>query len=128
MRTILFVLMMLTGLMLPSKGFCEVPTPQEIAETRRFAAKGYALAQFNLGWMYYNGNGVIQDYTEAMKWYKLAAAQGDADAQYNLGVGYDNGEGVRQDKRQAKEWFGKACDNGHQAGCEEYRKLNEEGY
>lgn len=35
---------------------------------------------------------------------------------------------VRQDKRQAKEWFGKACDNGHQAGCEEYRKLNEEGY
>jgi len=128
MRTILFALMILTGLMLPSKGFCEVPTPQEIAEMRRAAAQGHAKSQYNLGVMYDNGKGVRQDYTEAMKWYKLAAAQGDALAQYNLGGMYDRGIGVKQDKRQAKEWFGKACDNGYQEGCDEYRNLNEEEY
>jgi TPR repeat protein len=28
---------------------------------------------------------VVQNYSEAVKWFRLAAAQGDADAQYNLG-------------------------------------------
>lgn len=58
----------------------------------------------------------------------LAAQQGDAEAQNSLGVMYAKGQGVRQDKRIAKEWFGKACDAGLQAGCENYRKLNEQGY
>jgi len=44
--------------------------------------------------MYYNGEGVPQDYAVAMKWYRLAAEQGHAKAQYNLGVMYYNGEGV----------------------------------
>lgn len=56
------------------------------------------------------------------------AEQGNAEAQFNLGVMYANGEGVRQNKTTAKEWFGKACDNGTQQGCDEYRKLNETGY
>jgi len=41
---------------------------------------------------------------------------------------YKNGLGVRQDLGIAKEWYGKACDNGEQEGCDEYRKLNERGY
>ena len=41
---------------------------------------------------------------------------------------YGNGEGVRQDYKKAKEWFGKACDNGSQVGCDEYKKLNEKGH
>ena len=36
--------------------------------------------------MYDNGEGVPQDYAEAVKWYRLAAEQGDARAQYNLGL------------------------------------------
>ena len=35
--------------------------------------------------MYGNGNGVLQDYAEAVKWYRLSAEQGDAGAQ-TLGV------------------------------------------
>ena len=38
--------------------------------------------------MYDNGDGVPQDYKEAVKWYRLAAEQGDAAAQYNLGIMY----------------------------------------
>ena len=36
--------------------------------------------------MYYNGEGVPQDYQEAVSWFRLAAEQGDASAQFNLGV------------------------------------------
>ena len=50
------------------------------------ALGGNADVQFSLGFMYYHGDGVQQDYVEAMKWFKLAAAQGDADSQLNIGV------------------------------------------
>ena len=48
------------------------------------AKQGDAVAQFNLGLMYRNGNGVPQDYKTAAKWYKIAAEQEDADAQSSL--------------------------------------------
>jgi len=47
---------------------------------RLAAEQGYANAQYNLGKMYAKGQGVIQDYKEALKWYKLAAAKGYKDA------------------------------------------------
>ncbi|MFC1492271.1 tetratricopeptide repeat protein, partial [Nitrospinota bacterium] len=56
--------------------------------------KGNAAAQFNLGQMYRRGQGVLQDYKEAVKWYRKAAEQGDVKAQNNPGVMYRNGQGV----------------------------------
>ena len=47
---------------------------------RKAAEQGDAAAQNNLGFMYINGEGVPQDYQEALKWYSLAAEQGHADA------------------------------------------------
>ena len=35
---------------------------------------------------------------------------------------------MRQNKSKAKDYFGKACDMGLQLGCDNYRKLNEQGY
>ena len=35
-------------------------------------------------------------YTEAVKWYRLAAAQGNAYAQSNLGFMFYNGQGIAQ--------------------------------
>jgi len=61
----------------------------ELRITRPLADKGEAWAQFNLGVIYANGQGVPQDYVEAIKWYRLAAAQGNVNARYNLGVIYD---------------------------------------
>ena len=40
------------------------------------ADKGFAEAQYTLGNFYEDGTGVMQDYAEAMRWYRLAAAQG----------------------------------------------------
>ena len=49
---------------------------------------GRAEAQSNLGVMYVLGQGVPQNYAEAVRWFRLAAAQGNANAQFNLGVMY----------------------------------------
>ena len=78
--------------------------------------------------MYENGYGVKQDYLKAKEWWEKAAAQGYLDAQFNLGVMYDNGFGVKQDKKVAKKWYGEACDGGDQGGCDNYKKLNQQGY
>ena len=40
------------------------------------AEHGEAGAQYNLGFMYDHGQGVPQDYAEAVRWYRLAAEQG----------------------------------------------------
>ena len=81
-------------------------------ETLQLAERGNAQAQFNLGMMYENGQGVRQDDAEAVKWYRLAAEQGFAQAQSNLGVMYDNGQGVRQDYAEALRWYRKAAEQG----------------
>ena len=52
------------------------------------AQKGHTNAQYNLGVMYDEGHGVLQDNVEAVKWYQLAAEKGNTSAQYNLGVSY----------------------------------------
>ena len=55
--------------------------------------------------MYHAGQGVPQDYAQAVKWYRKAAEQGYAKAQNNLGVMYRIGQGVPQDYAQAHMWF-----------------------
>ena len=69
------------------------------------AQAGNASAQFRLGVMYNNGEGVTQDYREAVRLYSLSAAQGHAKAQINLGVIYATGSGVPTDFAQAYHWF-----------------------
>ena len=51
---------------------------------RKAAEQGHAHAQFNLGWMYENGEGVAKDDYEAVKWYCMAAVQGVEDAKKAL--------------------------------------------
>jgi TPR repeat protein len=84
----------------------------DFAEMFELASQGEAYAQYNLGLMYDNGQGVPQDYKAAVKWYSLAAEQGHAFAQYNLGVSYTNGEGVIQDNVYAHMWFNIAASSG----------------
>ena len=89
-------------------------TKEKAAEDLLLAAdQGDADAQYNLGLMYYNGDGVTQDDAEALKWYRLAADQGDATAQSNLGSMYANGDGVTQDDAEALKWYRKAADQGN---------------
>ena len=86
---------------------------QDNAElTRQAAEQGDAEAQYNLGRMYANGEGVPQDDAEAARWYRLAADQGDASAQYALAGMYAYGRGVPQDEAEAVRWYRLAADQG----------------
>lgn len=87
-----------------------------------------AEAQCLLGALYEEGAGVPKNLTTARKLYEKSASQGNTRAQATLGVYYEHGYGgVKRNLATAKEWYGKACDNGFQAGCDEYRRLNTQG-
>ena len=83
-----------------------------LKELRPLAEQGDANAQFNLGVLYYNGEGVSQDYVQARQWFEKAAAQGYVYAQNSLGVLYYKGQGVLQDYVQAHMWYSLAAANG----------------
>ena len=80
---------------------------------RPLAEHGDAKAQFNLGLLYDDGQGVAEDDKEAVKWYRLAAEQGDAKGQHNLALMYDEGTGVAVDDKEAVKWFRLAAAQGH---------------
>ena len=77
------------------------------------AEQGHTDAQNNLGVMYLNGEGVAKDYSEAVKWYRLAAEQGSYQAQVNLGFMYATGKGVSQDYKEAYAWLHMAAAQGN---------------
>lgn len=68
------------------------------------AKAGDAKAQYKLGYDYYNGHGIAQDYAQAAVWWKKSADQGFAYAQNNLGVLYNSGKGVPQSYSEAYFW------------------------
>ncbi len=83
---------------------------------RPLAEQGQASAQYNLGLMFDNGQGVSQDYAAAMSWYLRAAEQGHAAAQNNLGLIFANGApGVPQNYATAMSWYRKSAEQGHAA-------------
>ena len=84
------------------------------------AEQGDMRAQFFLGALYHNGDGVSQNHETAVKWYTLSAEQGFDIAQGNLGVMYALGQGVVQDNVYAHMWWNIAALQGHE-GATEYR-------
>jgi TPR repeat protein len=92
------------------------PRPRKGSEeAKRYhlaAEEGDATAQFKLGLLYSDGNGVSRSYSEAYRWYRKAANQGHADAQQHVGFSYYIGEGVKKNFTQAVLWFRKAAEQG----------------
>ncbi len=80
---------------------------------RPLAEAGLADAQFILGRMYQNGEGVSRDPLRAAEWYRRAAMQGHADARFDLGMMYRYGIGVARDPVEAYAWFDLAERAGH---------------
>ena len=58
--------------------------PDEFASLRAKADAGNAAAQFNLGFMYYTGDGVPKDLVQAHAWFNIAGAIGHEGAKENL--------------------------------------------
>lgn len=88
------------------------------------AQRGHAEAQYNLGWLYANGNGMNVDPELAMHWWKAAADQGHADAQFAIGLSLTTGEGGDRDLEQATGWFIRAARQGHRDARDILGRLN----
>jgi len=73
-----------------------------IERIRTAAVQGHAPAQAHLGLMYMNGHGVTKDYSEAMKWFHLAAKQGIAEAQNKLDILIKMGIDISKVNTEAK--------------------------
>lgn len=71
-----------------------------------------AESQYMMANKYRDGEGVSQDYKQAVKLYKAAAQQGHAEAQYSLGQMYEHGQGIEQDYKQAVKWYRDAAKQG----------------
>lgn len=75
--------------------------------------QGDANAQFTLGMMYYNGQGIKKDFKTAAEMFRLAAGQRHREAQYYQGVMFEYGLGVTKNENTAAEWYSLAAGQGH---------------
>jgi len=83
-------------------------------EQKKYAeTQAYIKSQVQIGDRYANGDGVVQNWREAVTHYRNAAKKGEPKAQNLLGLCYYKGQGVDQDFDQAKEWFGNASEQGY---------------
>ena len=80
---------------------------------RPLANKGNSNAQYHLGIMFFNGQGVNLDFAKAAKWFQLSAAQGDVGAQYMIGEMTLKGIGTLKDYKKAGVWFQKSAKQGY---------------
>ncbi len=79
--------------------------PPALELFHKLAEQGVAEAQFYMGHMHAEGQGLPRDYTRAADWYTLAAHQGHPQAQNYLGLLYYEGRGVHKSFRDAFIYF-----------------------
>lgn len=98
-------------------------TQEEIQWFFEAADQGYADAQYTLGWMFMQGEGLDQDLGQAFHWLRQAARQGHLQAQYHLGNLYIQGQGTAPDPKTAMYWYKKAAEQGHEEARQAQVKL-----
>jgi uncharacterized protein len=85
--------------------------PDHLPHTR--AEQGDPEAQLQMGMRYAEGDGVVQNDTEAARWLAMAAKQGLAEAEYQYGLALLRGRGVVQDYKAAFSWIEKPAMRGY---------------
>ena len=80
-----------------------------------YAESGDPEAQYNIGWMYLNGYGLMMNDKMALEWWQRASEQGYMDATFSIAMLYSLGEGqVGQDMDKAIEYYLMAVEDGHE--------------
>lgn len=83
------------------------------ARLSALAKRGDADAELRLGKLYANGEGVIVNMTEAVKWFEKAARHGNSEAQFLYATALLEGSGVVQDYQAALNWMVRPATNGN---------------
>lgn len=82
---------------------------------RPLADLGMPEAQYQLGWLYANGNGLRVNLPTAISWWHKAAYGGLAEAEFAIGMAYLNGaKSFDPDFSEALSWLHRAGRNGNQ--------------
>ena len=74
---------------------------------------GNVRAQASLGFQYDEGEGVVLDKSEAVRYYRLAAQQGLRNAQFNLANSLSKGDSCDKSPVQAVQWMRRAIELGY---------------
>ena len=83
---------------------------KNVERLENLAMQGNADALYELGCIYYLGDGVGKDYAKARDYFEKAANNGSNSANYYLGKIYYNGDGVGVDHAKAKNYFEKSVE------------------
>lgn len=92
------------------------PTADVVHRLRRDAESGSRDAQYQIGLLYYYGDGVAVDRQIAYRYFKDAALQGHPQASGNLGSMLEQGEGVHADPSAAFAYYKRAGEDGEPEG------------
>lgn len=80
-----------------------------------YAEAGDPEAQYNIGWMYLNGYGLMMNDSKALEWWQRSSDQGYTDASFSIAMLYSLGEGqVKKDMGKAIEYYLMAVEDGHE--------------
>lgn len=69
-------------------------------------------AAYHLAGMYFNGNGVKQDYQKSFDWYSIASKSDNAASDYFIAQHYYKGLGRDKDLTQAYKWYLQSAEKG----------------
>jgi putative methionine-R-sulfoxide reductase with GAF domain len=97
----------------PIRAIQEAVQGTDVNRVLNRADAGDSTAQYEMALRYADGEGVPQNYRDAMAWFAKAAANGNDNAQWRLGLGYIEGIGVPHDERKAVVWFKRAANHGN---------------
>ena len=78
----------------------------------RSAKNGNTDAQYQIGIMFLEGEGMKANPEEAAYWFRKAAQNGHALSQFEIGRCFLTGTGVQSGERMAAEWFWRAAEQG----------------
>jgi len=92
------------------------------------AKKGNPKSQHELAFEYWEGENLKQDFSEALKWWKLSASKGFAKASFNLGAMYFNGNGVPVDYKKSYYYLNLSIKKRHSALSTSYFFLGNKFY
>lgn len=96
-------------------------------EWQPLAEQGQVVAQYQLGLLYANGQGVTKDDAKARQWYEKAAVQGHVEAQVNLGILLMYARGGQQDYKMAVYYLRLSANQGNDLAQRRLGQMYERG-
>jgi TPR repeat protein len=103
-------------------------TAEKALQFIRYNLESNPRNMFMLGYLYFYGRGVAENYSRAKYWYEKAAENGDNNAMTTLAFLYEWGLSVPKDYAQAKYWYERAAKNGSKKAMENLSKYYKYGW